>query len=74
LTVVTGDYEVQAYDQAVVAGNIAVLTCHVPPELHDNLVVTSWLVDSSVEIFPSLYGGEVLSVFPLFRSSLDFLS
>ncbi|XP_047741385.1 Down syndrome cell adhesion molecule homolog [Hyalella azteca] len=68
--VVMGDYEVQAYDQVVVAGNIAVFTCHVPPELHDILVVTSWLVDGSVEIFPSLYGGEVLSVFNSF--SLPF--
>jgi hypothetical protein len=71
LTVVTGDYEVQAYDQVVMAGNIAVLTCHVPPELHDILVVTSWLMDGSVEIFPSLYGGEVLEALYSFPAFLD---
>ncbi|KAF2367687.1 Immunoglobulin-like domain [Trinorchestia longiramus] len=54
--VVSSHYEVQVYDQVVTAGNIAVLRCQVPTEMTDILKVKGWLVDGTINIFPSLYG------------------
>ncbi|XP_071517137.1 cell adhesion molecule Dscam2-like [Panulirus ornatus] len=54
--VVVGDYEVQVYDQLVMAGNTAVLRCAVPSYVREYVTVTSWLHDNSFNIYPSLHG------------------
>ncbi|XP_071541356.1 cell adhesion molecule Dscam2-like [Panulirus ornatus] len=54
--VVVGEYEVQVYDQLVMAGNTAVLRCAVPSYVREYVTVTSWLHDSSFNIYPSLHG------------------
>ncbi|XP_037801943.1 Down syndrome cell adhesion molecule-like protein Dscam2 [Penaeus monodon] len=56
--VVVGDYEVQVYDQLVMAGNTAVLRCAVPSYVREYVTVTSWVHDDSFNIYPSLHGGE----------------
>ncbi|ROT71858.1 Down syndrome cell adhesion molecule-like protein [Penaeus vannamei] len=54
--VVVGDYEVQVYDQLVMAGNTAVLRCAVPSYVREYVTVTSWVHDDSFNIYPSLHG------------------
>ncbi|XP_052126133.1 cell adhesion molecule Dscam2 isoform X2 [Frankliniella occidentalis] len=50
--VVKQDYDVQVYDEHVVAGNTAALKCHVAPYVAEYIMVTSWEVDQ-VNLYPS---------------------
>ncbi|CAL4082426.1 unnamed protein product, partial [Meganyctiphanes norvegica] len=54
--VVVGDYEVQVYDQLVMAGNTAVLRCSVPSYVRDYVTVTSWIRDDTFNIYPNMHG------------------
>ncbi|GFG29264.1 hypothetical protein Cfor_07941 [Coptotermes formosanus] len=46
-------YEVQVYDEYVISGNTAVLRCQVPSYVADYVMVTSWIQDGSVNIYPN---------------------
>ena len=53
-----GQYEVQAYDQLVMAGNTAILRCAIPAYVADYVKITSWVHDQIFNIYPSLHGGK----------------
>ena len=52
-------YEVQVYDEYVISGNTAVLRCQVPSYVADYVMVTSWIQDGSVNIYPNTDTGKV---------------
>ncbi|CAH0767134.1 unnamed protein product [Bemisia tabaci] len=52
--VVEQNYDVQVHDAYVTVGNTAVLRCVVPTFVKDFLTVTSWVQDSSFNIYPSI--------------------
>ncbi|XP_049816620.1 Down syndrome cell adhesion molecule-like protein Dscam2 [Schistocerca nitens] len=51
--VVKQKYEVQVYDEYVISGNTAVLRCQVPSYVAEYVMVTSWLQDGAVNIYPN---------------------
>ncbi|KAK6624798.1 hypothetical protein RUM44_011658 [Polyplax serrata] len=51
--VVNQKYDVQVYDEYVVTGNTAVLRCQVPSDLVDYVLITSWIQDDVVHIYPT---------------------
>ncbi|KAK6630668.1 hypothetical protein RUM43_014657 [Polyplax serrata] len=53
LHVVNQKYDVQVYDEYVVTGNTAVLRCQVPSDLADYVLITSWIQDDVVHIYPT---------------------
>jgi hypothetical protein len=57
LAVVMQQYELRVKGALVSRGNTAVLRCQVPSAVRDYLTVTSWLQDSSFNIYPSSDGG-----------------
>ncbi|XP_049806912.1 Down syndrome cell adhesion molecule-like protein Dscam2 [Schistocerca nitens] len=56
-------YEVQVYDEFVMAGNTAVLRCHVPSFVRDYVAVTSWLRGTRDRIVTDIDTGGRYSVF-----------
>lgn len=46
-------YDVQVYDEYVISGNTAVLRCQVPSYVSEYVMVTSWLQDGAVNIYPN---------------------
>jgi hypothetical protein len=56
--VVRQKYEVQVYDEYVISGNTAVLRCQVPSYVADYVMVTSWIQDGSVNIYPNTDTGK----------------
>ncbi|KAG8182320.1 hypothetical protein JTE90_004089 [Oedothorax gibbosus] len=57
-------YEVQVYDEYVIRGNTAVLTCHVPSFVKDYVTVTSWIRDDVLTVASTVHEGGRYSVFP----------
>ncbi|KAF8774513.1 Down syndrome cell adhesion molecule-like [Argiope bruennichi] len=57
-------YEVQVYDEYVIRGNTAVLTCHVPSFVKDYVTVTSWIRDDVLTVASTMQEGGRYSVFP----------
>nr|XP_042900815.1 Down syndrome cell adhesion molecule-like protein Dscam2 [Parasteatoda tepidariorum] len=57
-------YEVQVYDEYVIRGNTAVLTCHVPSFVKDYVTVTSWIRDDVLTVSSTVQEGGRYSVFP----------
>lgn len=53
--VVKQHYDVLVRDTYVLSGNIAVLRCEVPNFVKEHVSVTSWVQDSSFNIFPTPY-------------------
>ncbi|XP_072160841.1 cell adhesion molecule Dscam1 [Bemisia tabaci] len=51
--VVKHKYEVQVYDEYVISGNTAVLRCRVPNHVTEFIMVTSWIQDGDVNIYPN---------------------
>lgn len=51
--VVTQKYDVQVHDVYVISGNTAVLRCRVPIYVADYVLVTSWVQNGNVNIYPS---------------------
>ncbi|XP_071439149.1 cell adhesion molecule Dscam2-like [Hetaerina americana] len=51
--VVKQNYEVQVNDAFVMNGNTAVLKCDIPAFVKDHVSITSWVQDSSFNIYPS---------------------
>ncbi|GIX66889.1 down syndrome cell adhesion molecule-like protein Dscam2 [Caerostris extrusa] len=56
-------YEVQVYDEYVIRGNTAVLTCHVPSFVKDYVTVTSWIRDDVLTVASTVQEGGRYSVF-----------
>ncbi|KAJ8980663.1 hypothetical protein NQ317_013275 [Molorchus minor] len=46
-------YDIQVHDEYVIAGNTAVLKCKIPNYVADYVMVTSWIQDDSVNIYPN---------------------
>lgn len=42
----------QVYDEYVIGGNTAVLRCQVPSYVSEYVLVTSWVQDDNVNIYP----------------------
>ncbi|XP_066154117.1 cell adhesion molecule Dscam1 isoform X2 [Euwallacea fornicatus] len=51
--VIKQDYDVQVHDEYVIAGNTAVLKCKIPNYVSDYVMVTSWVQDENVNIYPN---------------------
>ncbi|XP_046662354.1 Down syndrome cell adhesion molecule-like protein Dscam2 isoform X5 [Homalodisca vitripennis] len=51
--VVKQKYEVQVYDEYVISGNTAVLRCQVPSYVSEYIMVTSWVQDGIINIYPN---------------------
>ena len=56
-TVVLQEYEVTASDARSPLGQTALLTCHVPAHVRAAVKVTSWGVDDTLNVYPTLFGG-----------------
>ncbi|KAL1487360.1 hypothetical protein MTO96_030974 [Rhipicephalus appendiculatus] len=56
-------YEVQVYDEFTIAGNTAVLRCHVPSFVRDDVIVVSWEQKIADKTDVIVNGGR-MSVFP----------
>jgi len=50
--------EVQVYDEYVISGNTAVLRCQVPTYMTDFVLVTSWVQDDVINIYPGTESGK----------------
>lgn len=46
-------YEIQVHDEYVIAGNTAVLKCQIPNYVAEYVMVTSWIQDENVNIYPN---------------------
>ncbi|XP_065077714.1 cell adhesion molecule Dscam1 isoform X2 [Ochlerotatus camptorhynchus] len=51
--VVNQKYNVQVHDEYVMTGNTAVLKCQVPSYIQDYVVVTAWVQDTGVHLYPN---------------------
>ncbi|XP_061500110.1 cell adhesion molecule Dscam2 isoform X1 [Anopheles gambiae] len=51
--VVNQKYNIQVHDEYVMSGNTAVLKCQVPSYIQDYVVVTAWVQDSGVHLYPN---------------------
>ncbi|KAL1500781.1 hypothetical protein ABEB36_006226 [Hypothenemus hampei] len=51
--VVKQKYDIQVHDEYVITGNTAVLKCKIPGYVSDYVMVTSWIQDESVNIYPN---------------------
>ncbi|KAF7273797.1 hypothetical protein GWI33_013511, partial [Rhynchophorus ferrugineus] len=51
--VVKQKYDIQVHDEYVIAGNTAVLKCKVPNYVSDYVMVTSWIQDDNINIYPN---------------------
>lgn len=75
--VIKEGYEVKVYDEYVISGNSALLRCQLPSYVSEFVMVTSWIQDSSINIYPSsdiskfllTYACEILRRKNLFASS-----
>ncbi|KAG8327830.1 hypothetical protein J6590_009632 [Homalodisca vitripennis] len=57
MAVVLQYYELSVqYSKSVIRGNTALLKCSIPNFVKDHITVTSWLQDSSFNIYPSIKG------------------
>ncbi|XP_044744906.1 Down syndrome cell adhesion molecule-like protein Dscam2 isoform X2 [Coccinella septempunctata] len=51
--VVKQKYDVQVHDEYVTAGNTAVLKCKIPNYVSEYVMVTSWVQDETINIYPN---------------------
>lgn len=51
--VVKQKYDVQVHDEYVTAGNTAVLKCKIPNYVAEYVMVTSWVQDEAINIYPN---------------------
>ncbi|XP_049817554.1 Down syndrome cell adhesion molecule-like protein Dscam2 [Aethina tumida] len=51
--VVKQKYDIQVHDEYVIAGNTAVLKCKIPNYVAEYVMVTSWIQDESINIYPN---------------------
>lgn len=52
-SVVKQKYDIQVHDEYVIAGNTAVLKCKIPNYVSDYVMVTSWIQDENINIYPN---------------------
>lgn len=57
-SVVRQNYKVQVRDASVLPGNTGVLRCEIPTFVKEYVTVTSWIQDSTFNIFPTPKSGE----------------
>lgn len=51
--VIKQKYEVQVYDEYVISGNTAVMRCQVPSYAAEFTIVTSWIQEDVISIYPN---------------------
>lgn len=51
--VIDQKYTVQVHDEYVILGNTAVLKCQVPSYVSDYVVVTAWILNTGVHLYPN---------------------
>ncbi|XP_037045508.1 Down syndrome cell adhesion molecule-like protein Dscam2 isoform X1 [Bradysia coprophila] len=51
--VVNQEYTVQVHDEYVMSGNTAVLKCQVPSYMSEFVIVTSWVQDTGMHLYPN---------------------
>lgn len=51
--VINQKYSVQVHDEYVISGNTAVLRCQVPSYVADYVVVTAWIQDNGLHLYPN---------------------
>nr|XP_023018250.1 Down syndrome cell adhesion molecule-like protein Dscam2 [Leptinotarsa decemlineata] len=51
--VVKQKYDIQVHDEYVITGNTAVLKCKIPNYVSEYVMVTSWIQDDSINIYPN---------------------
>ncbi|XP_017771587.1 PREDICTED: Down syndrome cell adhesion molecule-like protein Dscam2 [Nicrophorus vespilloides] len=51
--IVKQKYDIQVHDEYVIGGNTAVLKCKIPSYVNDYVMVTSWVQDSAINIYPN---------------------
>ncbi|KAK9708583.1 Immunoglobulin I-set domain [Popillia japonica] len=72
--VVKQKYDIQVHDVYVISGNTAVLKCKIPSYVTDYVMVTSWVQDGTINIYPNTdIGGKyvVLGNGDLYISNAD---
>lgn len=52
-TVVRQNYDVKVYDEYIISGNTALLRCQIPNYATDFIVVSSWVQDGNINIYPN---------------------
>lgn len=52
-TVINQKYSVQVHDEYVISGNTAVLKCQVPSFVSDYVVVTAWIQNNGLHLYPN---------------------
>ncbi|XP_055679736.1 cell adhesion molecule Dscam2 isoform X1 [Lutzomyia longipalpis] len=62
--VVNQKYTVQVHDEYVMTGNTAVLKCQVPSYMSDYVMVTAWVQDSGMHLYPNTDIGGKYTVLP----------
>ncbi|XP_047735527.1 Down syndrome cell adhesion molecule-like protein Dscam2 [Hyalella azteca] len=56
--VIETPYDVEAYDAHALTGNVALLTCVVPPYVQGYVTATSWVRDDVYNVVPSQFGDD----------------
>lgn len=51
--VVKEKYDIQVHDEYVIVGNTAVLKCKIPNYVAEYVMVTSWVQDETINIYPN---------------------
>lgn len=62
--VVNQKYSVQVHDEYVLAGNTALLKCQVPTYMSEIVMVTSWMQDTGMHLYPNTDIGGKYIVLP----------
>ena len=52
-TVINQKYSVQVHDEYVISGNTAVLKCQVPSFVSDYVIVTAWIQNQGLHLYPN---------------------
>lgn len=68
---VTQNYDVNVLDEHVLRGNAAVFKCHIPSFVADFVVVSSWLEEGKLEIYPDTNYGILFNLY-LIKSRVKF--
>ena len=53
IAVINQKYQVQVHDEYVISGNTAVLKCQVPSYVSDFVVITAWIQDNGLHLYPN---------------------
>lgn len=53
VSVVKENYDIQVHDEFVTVGNTAVFKCKIPNYVAEYVMVTSWVQDETINIYPN---------------------